>query len=61
MHNTTFYTTYDLFNLNICYVCGSYQCPYCPYFNVATVIKATFTTVTLILGFIIKQYLLRIT
>ncbi|XP_052062550.1 CD109 antigen-like [Mytilus californianus] len=61
MHRTRFYTTYDLFNLNICYVCGSYQCPYCPFFNVATVIKATFTTITLFLGFIVKHYLSRVT
>ncbi|XP_076469788.1 CD109 antigen-like [Babylonia areolata] len=60
MHNTTLYTTFNLFTLNICYVCGSYQCPYCPYFNVATAIKATFTLLTLLLGVVIQRcYLLR--
>lgn len=59
MHNTTMYTTYNMFNLNICYVCGSYQCPYCPFFNVATVIKASFTFISLIVGFLLKKYLLR--
>ncbi|KAK7498085.1 hypothetical protein BaRGS_00010673, partial [Batillaria attramentaria] len=59
MHNTTLYTTFNLFQLNICYSCGSYQCPYCPYFNVATAIKATFTLLTLILGFFLRQFLLR--
>ncbi|XP_060595854.1 CD109 antigen-like [Ruditapes philippinarum] len=59
MHNTTLYSTYNMFNLNICYVCGSYQCPYCPYFNVGTVIKASFTCVALILGFLAKKYALR--
>lgn len=61
MHNTGLYTTYNLFNLNVCYVCGSYQCPYCPFFNVATVIKASFTLITLLVGFLLKRYLLRIT
>ena len=59
MHNTTLYTTYNMFNLNICYVCGSYQCPYCPFFNVATAIKASFTLIALILGFLLKKYILR--
>lgn len=59
MHNTTMYSTYSLFNLNVCYVCGSYQCPYCPFFNVGTVIKASFTLVTLIIGFILQRYMLR--
>ncbi|XP_069113947.1 CD109 antigen-like [Argopecten irradians] len=60
-HNTTMYTTYNLFNLNICYVCGSYQCPYCPFFNVATILKASFTMVTLIIGFLLQRYILRVT
>ena len=34
-HNTTLYTTYNLFHNHICLVCGSYQCPYCPYYNTA--------------------------
>ncbi|KAK7114535.1 CD109 antigen-like [Littorina saxatilis] len=59
MHNTTMYTTFNLFQQNICYSCGSYQCPYCPYFNVAMVIKATFTLVGLILGFLLKCFILR--
>ncbi|KAK2155983.1 hypothetical protein LSH36_224g01020, partial [Paralvinella palmiformis] len=36
MHNTTLYNTWSLFNLHICQVCGSYQCPYCPYYNGAS-------------------------
>lgn len=59
MHNTTMYTTYNMFNLNICYVCGSYQCPYCPFFNVATVIKASFTFIALIVGFLLRKYIVR--
>jgi len=59
MHNTTMYTTYNLFMLNICYVCGSYQCPYCPYFNVATALKATFTLLCLLIGFLVQRYIVR--
>ena len=56
MHNTSMYTTFNLFNLNICYVCGSYQCPYCPNFNIATAIKATITLLCLISGFLMQRY-----
>ncbi|XP_048773201.1 CD109 antigen-like [Ostrea edulis] len=59
MHNTTLYSTYSLFNLNVCYVCGSYQCPYCPFFNVGAVIKASFTLISLIIGFVLQRYMLR--
>lgn len=59
MHNTTMYTTYNMFNLNICYVCGSYQCPYCPFFNVAAVLKASCTLIALLLGFLATKYILR--
>ncbi|ELT90450.1 hypothetical protein CAPTEDRAFT_197471 [Capitella teleta] len=33
--NNTMYTTYSLFHLYICQVCGSFQCPYCPFYNAA--------------------------
>jgi hypothetical protein len=59
MHNTSIYTTYNLFTLNVCYVCGSYQCPYCPYFNMAAVLKGTFTLLSVLLGFCLKYFLLR--
>ncbi|KAK6185943.1 hypothetical protein SNE40_008070 [Patella caerulea] len=59
MHNTSMYTTYGLFNLNVCFVCGSYQCPYCPSFNVASAIKASISLLCLILGYFSRQYILR--
>ncbi|XP_015919307.1 CD109 antigen [Parasteatoda tepidariorum] len=34
-YKETIYEDFDLFVLNICEVCGSYQCPYCPYFSFA--------------------------
>lgn len=30
------YEDFDLYVLNVCEVCGSYQCPYCPYFSIAS-------------------------
>lgn len=34
---------YDLYVLSICEVCGSYQCPYCPYFSAASVPALSWT------------------
>lgn len=36
MFNRTIYTVYNLFNLHACQVCASFQCPYCPFYNVAS-------------------------
>ena len=36
MFQRDIYTTRGLFTLHICQVCGSFQCPYCPYYNTAT-------------------------
>ena len=33
--NRSMYNLRDLFSLDICEVCGSYQCPYCPYYAFA--------------------------
>ena len=33
--NRSMYYLRDLFSLDICEVCGSYQCPYCPYYAFA--------------------------
>ncbi|XP_013420589.1 CD109 antigen isoform X3 [Lingula anatina] len=46
--NKTMYSTYPLFQLHICQVCGSFQCPYCPFFNTATALVKT--SMTLLLG-----------
>ncbi|KAL8613871.1 hypothetical protein ACOMHN_032861 [Nucella lapillus] len=59
MHNTTMYTTFNLFQTNICYSCGSYQCPYCPNFNSAAVLKATFTLMAIVCGLVLKGVILR--
>lgn len=56
---TQLYNTHNLFQLNICFVCGSFQCPYCPQFNVATVIKSTITLLCIVLGTLLQRYILR--
>lgn len=48
MHKTSMYTTYNLFNLNICDVCGSYQCSSCPYYNSTQNIPGFTTTDTVL-------------
>lgn len=53
------YKTHNLFQLNICFVCGSFQCPYCPQFNVAAIIKSTITLFCIVLGTLIQGYMLR--
>ncbi|XP_076470049.1 CD109 antigen-like [Babylonia areolata] len=58
MHNTSMYTTFNLFQTNICYSCGSYQCPYCPNFNLASALRATFTLFTLIAGALLQRWML---
>ncbi len=35
------YDTYQLFHQHICQVCGSFQCPYCPYYNSANSQRAS--------------------
>ncbi|ELT94901.1 hypothetical protein CAPTEDRAFT_205407 [Capitella teleta] len=40
MHNTTLYNTWFLFNLHICQVCGSFQCPFCRYYNAGPAVTA---------------------
>ena len=41
LQNTTLYNTYSLFHLHICQVCGSFQCPYCPFYNTAVSVPTT--------------------
>ncbi|CAM1298182.1 Tep6 (predicted) [Pycnogonum litorale] len=39
--NETSIDVYNLYTLNICQVCGSYQCPYCPIFSPSSVVRAS--------------------
>lgn len=60
MHRTRLYTVQNLFLMNICFVCGSYQCPYCPYFNAAAVLSlgARLSWILLLL-FILQRFILQ--
>ncbi|XP_064599225.1 CD109 antigen-like [Liolophura sinensis] len=48
LHNTTMYFTQDLASQNLCWACASFQCPYCPYFNAAVVIRSGLTILSLL-------------
>ncbi|XP_049816717.1 CD109 antigen isoform X1 [Schistocerca nitens] len=41
--NETVFDSLQTYLLNICEVCGSSQCPYCPIYNLATTISVSFT------------------
>ncbi|CAF3596141.1 unnamed protein product [Rotaria sordida] len=43
--NRSMYTLRTLFGLDICDVCGSYQCPYCPYYAISLRIEISFFTI----------------
>ncbi|OQV18021.1 putative CD109 antigen [Hypsibius exemplaris] len=46
--NTTMYEATPLYAQNICHVCGSFQCPYCPSYNTATSRRSTLKLDTII-------------
>jgi hypothetical protein len=41
LQNLSAYNAFTLFQLHICQVCGSFQCPYCQYYNAAPPILMT--------------------
>ncbi|CAF3428015.1 unnamed protein product [Rotaria sp. Silwood1] len=51
------YTMRNLFALDICEVCGSYQCPYCPYYSLATVFIQSIAMIICILFVILCNHL----
>jgi hypothetical protein len=53
--NRSMYNLRDLFSLDICEVCGSYQCPYCPYYAFA--FKSNQLNVLLLLTCFITSFL----
>lgn len=54
--NRSMYFLRDIFGLDICEVCGSYQCPYCPYYAFA-VRTLQFNPILIIASLIICLYL----
>ncbi|XP_074646935.1 CD109 antigen-like [Tubulanus polymorphus] len=57
--NNTMYITWDLFNLNICLSCGSFQCPYCPYYNAATAVRASLALLSTTIAIFITRFIYR--
>jgi nitric oxide reductase large subunit len=57
--NRSMYTLRTLFGLDICSVCGSYQCPYCPYYarSLRTQISLFIIIFAVIFCIIVKLFL----
>ncbi|XP_013776899.1 CD109 antigen-like isoform X2 [Limulus polyphemus] len=58
-YNETMYDVYHLYALDICQVCGSYQCPYCPVFSWAPTLHPDSLTFLSFTGFILFVTVLR--
>jgi len=56
MHNTSLYTTRTLTALHMCQVCGSFQCPYCQYYNTAPSSVAPFSLIFIFLATMATAY-----
>ncbi|XP_055936007.1 CD109 antigen-like isoform X2 [Argiope bruennichi] len=48
-YNETMMDLYNLYVMNICQVCGSYQCPYCPIFSSCSVLGGSFILISLLI------------
>ncbi|XP_076035144.1 CD109 antigen-like [Oratosquilla oratoria] len=47
--NNTIFEVTDLYDLDVCEVCGSYQCPYCPYYSTGPRMQASIAAITVML------------
>jgi len=54
--NRSMYFLRDVFGLDICEVCGSYQCPYCPYYAGATGLFQSFSIIVLIVTLFVAKF-----
>ncbi len=57
--NRSMYFLRDLFALDICEVCGSYQCPYCPYYAFAVRVPPLGPVVLLAMAVLVVAYVLK--
>ncbi|KAK8743475.1 hypothetical protein OTU49_001098 [Cherax quadricarinatus] len=48
--NMTLMEVYPLYDLDLCEVCGSYQCPYCPFYNRGPIVPSMHLTIHLALA-----------
>ncbi len=53
--NRSMYFLRDVFGLDICEVCGSYQCPYCPYYAGASGVFQAFGVVVLMTTLLVAK------
>ena len=56
------YNAYQLFHQHICQVCGSFQCPYCPYYNAGNSNRASYlpiiiAVVSMIVSIVLRRFL----
>lgn len=60
MHNTTLYNTWHLFNLHVCQVCASFQCPYCLYYNGSRILQVHWISqlIFFVLAFSLSQMII---
>lgn len=56
--NRSMYFLRDVFGLDICEVCGSYQCPYCPYYAAAPSLLPRFGFTVLIAGILLSKFII---
>lgn len=49
-----------LYVLDICEVCGSFQCPYCPYYSAAPPVTAKFAAFNVIVSLAVSVYFHRL-
>ncbi|CAF0796041.1 unnamed protein product [Rotaria sordida] len=56
--NRSIYTLRNLFALDICEVCGSYQCPYCPYYSHARLLIQSTIMIIFILCLLLELYII---
>ena len=56
--NRSMYYLRDVFGLDICEVCGSYQCPYCPYYAGAHSLLPHFGFTVLIAAIVLTKFVI---
>lgn len=49
-----------LYVLDICEVCGSFQCPYCPYYSAAPPVTSKFAAFNVIVSLAVSVYFHRL-
>ncbi|KAK8743670.1 hypothetical protein OTU49_001200, partial [Cherax quadricarinatus] len=53
--NMTMMEVYQLYDLDVCEVCGSYQCPYCPFYSSGRALNSIHLMILLVLALILTR------